>query len=419
MDKTAKAVYFESQYHRFPFTVLRADSTCRQVAGKRSSGVGVVGVLSTALLRLIFRFWQTIASPNFNFRFKAHYGHTPRIPSQYNRRTIKEKPRETMMRRPSMMMRRPSVTIQLDAGNDQATKSIEKRMESFDAFSISPRGVACLKSPSRFLPQPPPHSPKHSQEALLILNELGRGSTARVYKCLYVPALMPVAVKSINIGGEKGKENALNELKALFTINKSQFRWKKQTIEAPCPYIISFFDAYTDPDYENVCLVIEHMGGGTWQNLTDILFSSKWPRDGDTTGEYSGSRSCNNEDDVLNSVMRLDNSSFVEGERAVAVVAYSVLRALEVLHTNNIIHRDVKPSNILINSDGEVKLSDFGCFKEFDQDKSCHTFKGTNLSLLFLLGRRHTLSFLLSLIHRYHHVYGAGAPYESRVRSFE
>ena len=193
---------------------------------------------------------------------------------------------------------------------------------------------------------------------------------------MYVPALVPVAVKCVSIGAEKGKENALNELKALYSINKSQFRWKKQTIKAPCGYIVSFFDAYTDPDYENVCLVLDYMDGGTLQDMTDVLFSSTWPRD--STGEYSGSSSSNNEGDIRNPSIQFNSSNFVEGERAVAVIAYSVLRALEVLHSNNIIHRDIKPSNILVNGEGEVKLSDFGCMREFESDKSCHTFKGNN-----------------------------------------
>ncbi len=45
---------------------------------------------------------------------------------------------------------------------------------------------------------------------------------------------------------------------------------------------------------------------------------------------------------------------------AAMLVLYEVCRALKFAHDRQVIHRDIKPGNILISSHGEVKLADFG-----------------------------------------------------------
>ena len=47
-------------------------------------------------------------------------------------------------------------------------------------------------------------------------------------------------------------------------------------------------------------------------------------------------------------------------------IAGQVLSALAAAHAAGIVHRDVKPANILIGADGEIKLADFGIAKRFD-----------------------------------------------------
>jgi serine/threonine protein kinase len=41
-------------------------------------------------------------------------------------------------------------------------------------------------------------------------------------------------------------------------------------------------------------------------------------------------------------------------------IIWQTLQALNYFHTNNCLHRDVKPENLLLSKDGVVKLCDFG-----------------------------------------------------------
>eukprot|EP00899_Mesostigma_viride_P028194 jgi/Mesvir1/855/Mv17428-RA.1 len=68
-----------------------------------------------------------------------------------------------------------------------------------------------------------------------------------------------------------------------------------------------------------------------------------------------------------------DDQNLPESE--VRLIARQLVKALHYLHSNRIIHRDMKPQNILISSGGKVKLCDFG----FARAMSCNTMVLTSI----------------------------------------
>ncbi|CEM37773.1 unnamed protein product [Vitrella brassicaformis CCMP3155] len=68
------------------------------------------------------------------------------------------------------------------------------------------------------------------------------------------------------------------------------------------------------------------------------------------------------------------------GFKNVSLLAY-VLRetatALKCLHDNDIMHRDLKAGNILLDTNGDVRLADFGVSASLKEVKTRHTFAGT------------------------------------------
>ncbi len=88
------------------------------------------------------------------------------------------------------------------------------------------------------------------------------------------------------------------------------------------------FAAYMTKDMANIHIVLEHMDMGS---LADVFRKSD---------------------------IRIP-------EPILAFLVLQVTEALRTLHLNDIVHRDVKLENILLNSDAEVKLTDFGIEYDF------------------------------------------------------
>ncbi|RLN74181.1 hypothetical protein BBJ28_00019898 [Nothophytophthora sp. Chile5] len=111
---------------------------------------------------------------------------------------------------------------------------------------------------------------------------------------------------------------------------------------APSPYIVSFYDAFVDRPKNSICMVMEYMSTGS---LQDIVL-------------HGG---CQN-------------------EKVLARLASGVVHGLAHIHKKRMVHRDIKPHNLLTNRQGEVKISDFGLARTLnDTSTQTKTFVGTLL----------------------------------------
>jgi len=143
----------------------------------------------------------------------------------------------------------------------------------------------------------------------------------------------------------KGKDKATGEEVAIKIIDLTVAEDEIEDIQheiivlsqCECPYVTKYFGSYLKETY--LWVVMEFLAGGSCKDL------------------------------LLPGTLQ---------EHYVATLMREVLKALEFLHNDHKIHRDIKAANILLSSTGHVKLSDFGVSGQLsDQMTKRHTFVGT------------------------------------------
>jgi len=55
-------------------------------------------------------------------------------------------------------------------------------------------------------------------------------------------------------------------------------------------------------------------------------------------------------------------------KRLAVLYAAELVLALETIHSHCIMHRDMKPNNVMIGDDGHLRIIDFGEAKEFNTE---------------------------------------------------
>ncbi len=161
----------------------------------------------------------------------------------------------------------------------------------------------------------------------LIERVLGRGGMAQVYYGQDVKLQRPVAIKVIDARYRNKPSYAQRFVKEARSVAK----WRHE-------HIIQIY--YADDQDELYYYVMEYIDG---QDLASLMSAHT------TEGELMSSEE----------ILRIG--------RAIA-------SALDFAHAKGVIHRDVKPSNVLLSKDGRVVLGDFGLALDMQEGSSGEVF---------------------------------------------
>eukprot|EP01017_Pseudomicrothorax_dubius_P008506 TRINITY_DN12809_c0_g1_i1.p1 TRINITY_DN12809_c0_g1~~TRINITY_DN12809_c0_g1_i1.p1 ORF type:complete len:477 (-),score=70.58 TRINITY_DN12809_c0_g1_i1:35-1465(-) len=220
-------------------------------------------------------------------------------------------------------------------GYDQPTLNSFGRTQTNKTNENLTKGIT-QESPIR-------HASSSSSFAYKKGEKIGSGSFGNVYQCLDLNTGQLLAAKEIKLSGDPQKVE--KEVLAL----RDEILLLKQLNHKN---IVKYYTTEICEDNAGVDIITEYVPGGSLKSLL---------------GKFGKLQ-----------------------EKVASIYTGQILEGLSYLHSHNVVHRDIKGANVLIHTDGTIKLTDFGASKrikkiesyndnpqDIGQDALCKSLKGS------------------------------------------
>lgn len=179
--------------------------------------------------------------------------------------------------------------------------------------------------------------PSTPEELFTLQYPIGHGAFGTVYKAVHNSTNKIYAIKIIDYSKDNNKDN--NNI-INYNYNSVQQETSLMKKVNKSDYIVKYYGSYFSRKTNTIWLILEYCSSGS---AIDLMLSM--------------------------------DRTFSEVE--VATIMEMILKGLILMHSENLIHRDIKGANILISEDGYAKLGDFGVGASLCDEKYRLSKKGS------------------------------------------
>ena len=179
--------------------------------------------------------------------------------------------------------------------------------------------------------------PSNPEDLFTLQYPIGHGSFGLVYKAIHKTTNQEFAIKIIDYS----KDNNRND-NNIINYNYSQIQQEASLMRLVnnSNYIVKYYGSYFSRKSNTLWLILEYCSSGS----------------------------------VIDLMLAMDRTF---NEIELASILEMILQGLILIHSKNLIHRDVKGANILLSEDGYAKLADFGVGVELIDEKLRQSRKGS------------------------------------------